>query len=228
MGHLRAWYGPVIDFLTKGSSGLSQLGRSERRRIKRLALKYRIASRELVYLERNGQWAVCIEEEKTQRVLRWAHDLYGHYLSILALDRLVGQFYWPTRTFDCNKWYKSCDVYQRMGPRKKSCKMSPIIKFALWEMVGMDFLGPITPEAEDGSKYILVVVYYFSRMVFVRATPSATKEDIILFWNDVLIPIFGFPGCIYIDNGSHFDNFEVRSFFESHGSEVIYAPITHP
>jgi hypothetical protein len=42
------------------------------------------------------------------------------------------------------------------------------------------------------------------------------------------LPIFGWPECLYTDNGSHFANAEVKTLFESHGSEVTYAPISHP
>lgn len=41
-------------------------------------------------------------------------------------------------------------------------------------LVGMDSLGPLTPPAKDGSKYILVAVDYFSGMIFTEALAEAT------------------------------------------------------
>ena len=44
------------------------------------------------------------------------------------------------------------------------------------ELVGMDFMGPITPEASDGSKYILVAVGYATKFIFLNATKEATAQ----------------------------------------------------
>jgi hypothetical protein len=95
-------------------------------------------------------------------------------------------------------------------------------------MVGMDFLGSIEPVADNGSKYILIVVDYFTKMVFATDCVSADSQTVCEFWNKSLVPIFGWPECLYTDNGSHFANAEVKTLFESRGSEVTYAPISHP
>lgn len=43
-----------------------------------------------------------------------------------------------------------------------------------------------------------------------------------------MIPIYGFPASLYFDNGSHFVGAETISLFESHGTKVTTAPISHP
>jgi hypothetical protein len=53
---------------------------------------------------------------------------------------------------------------QQSGPgqfrvsKKKITVLEPI------QLVGMDFMGPIDPPALDGSRYILVVVDYYSNV----------------------------------------------------------------
>jgi hypothetical protein len=37
----------------------------------------------------------------------------------------------------------------------------------------MDFLGPINPVRENREKYILIIVYYFTKIVFIKAYKSA-------------------------------------------------------
>lgn len=41
-------------------------------------------------------------------------------------------------------------------------------------MLGIDFVGPLTPEAEDGSRYILTISDYFTK--WVEALPTADKH----------------------------------------------------
>jgi hypothetical protein len=115
-----------------------------------------------------------------------------------------------------------------MGPKRKSCELHPHLHFGPWCMAGMDFLGKIEPVADNGSQYILLVVDYFTKMVFATNCRAANSQDVCDFWTQSLVPIFGWPECIYTDYGSHFANAEVSTLFQSHGTEVTYAPISHP
>ena len=93
----------------------------------------------------------------------------------------------------------------------------------------MDYLGPISPKCEiTRAAYVLLVVDYFSRFVWAKAYISANQEAVHDFWIDTLVSIFGFPGDLYTDNGSHFIGSETVSLFESHGTHVSQAPISHP
>ena len=95
-------------------------------------------------------------------------------------------------------------------------------------MVGMDFLGLINLPGENGEKYILVVVDYFSKMVFLKACTEVTSAVVVDYWVNLLSLIFGWPEVGYFDNSSHFTSAEVHTLFESHGTDVFYAPISHP
>lgn len=221
-------YNDIIDFLLYGVNGIKELHRSRRRQIQAKAVKFRIAGRRLVYIERNHQQALCITGDRICQVLQWAHDCHGHFAAALTIDRLIGQFYWTTRVKDVEEWCRSCDVCQRMGHRHKSAELRPILQFRPWAMVGMDFLGPVKPVSEGLHNYVLVVVDYFTKMVFATAVTAADKEAVMAYWLEHLAPIFGWPIILYTDNGSHFDNHEVRTLFETHGSIFICAPISHP
>ena len=41
-------------------------------------------------------------------------------------------------------------------------------------MVGIDFVGPISPVADDGSRYILTIADYFTK--WVEAIPTVDKS----------------------------------------------------
>ena len=53
-------------------------------------------------------------------------------------------------------------------------ELNPIPVRNPWYHIGIDFVGPLSPIAEDGSRYILTVSDYFSK--WVEALPTANKE----------------------------------------------------
>lgn len=52
--------------------------------------------------------------------------------------------------------------------------LNPIPVKAPWSMIGIDFVGPISPTADDGSCYILTLSDYFTK--WVEAIPTADKS----------------------------------------------------
>lgn len=64
-------------------------------------------------------------------------------------------------------------------------------------MVGMDFFGPLTPPAKDGSKSILVMTDYFTRMVFAELLPEATGYTVCSTWMRRWAPIIGWSHQTY-------------------------------
>ena len=44
-------------------------------------------------------------------------------------------------------------------------ELHPIPVKAPWYMVGIDFIGPLSPVAKDGSRYILTISDYFTKWV---------------------------------------------------------------
>ena len=95
-------------------------------------------------------------------------------------------------------------------------------------MLGMDFLGPISPTCESGAKYILVVVDYFSRFVWAQACERTTEEAVIAVFEKTLTPVFGWPANVYSDNGPHFTGLRLLEVFETHGTHHCFAPVYHP
>ena len=224
-----SWYGKVTTFLLDGPSALQGLGRSESKWIRQMSFHYQVTDKHLVYLEKGGETAICALPEDVPRLLKWAHDDHGHFSITITLYKLRGQRYWPSRVSDVEKFCRTCHVCQFDGPRKRSTELQSILVFQPMSMVGMDFLGPISPVCTaTGALYILIVVDYFSRFVWASLCQSADQDAVLFMWTNVLAPVFGFPRCIYTDNGRHFTGAEVTALFESHGTRVIRAPITHP
>ena len=52
-------------------------------------------------------------------------------------------------------------------------ELHPIPVKASWYMVGIDFIGPLSPVAKDGSRYILTISDYFTK--WVEVVPTVNK-----------------------------------------------------
>lgn len=223
------WYGKITSYILDGESSLADYSRTEKKAIKRESYRYRVTDQHLLFVERGGETARCILPSSVQNTLRWAHEDHGHFSSPLTLNKLRGQAYWPHRVSDVERFCRTCDACQYDGPKKKSTNIRPILRFHPYSMVGMDFLGPIKPVCTvTGYKYVLVIVDYFSRFVWAKGCIAADQENVSLYWINEHSPVFGFPRCLYTDNGTHFTGSEVTTLFEGHGTSVITAPITHP
>ncbi len=223
------WYGKIASFLLDGPTALDDLSHTEKRAVKRTSIKYRVTDQHLLYIERGGETAKCPLPFKIPSILKWAHDEHGHFSSQLTLHKIRGQWYWPTRVSDVEQFCRTCKTCQLDGPRRISTNFRPILSFKPWAMVGMDWIGPISPPCVvTGWRYILVVVDYFSRFVWARGYGVANQEAVHDSWLNFLVPVFGFPLCLFHDNGSHFTGAEITAFFELHGTTQIRAPISHP
>ena len=55
-------------------------------------------------------------------------------------------------------------------------QLYPISVKAPWYMLSIDFIGPVSPEAEDGNKYIFTVSDYFTK--WVEAIPTIDNKAV--------------------------------------------------
>lgn len=245
-GRWKKWIGSnffrkVVLFKLGGVSELTKpeedVGRNEIRRIVKLADKFVLAdsggggenSGRLFYRERDGSLAGCVVEEEVELILRNAHDAHGHFAQGITSGRIYGNFYWPTRNHDVARWIATCESCQRVGPIRKSGDIRPILQLRPMDMWGMDYIGPITPSCSvTGSKYILIIVDYFSRFLFARPLEDATMHSTMEVILNHVTPITGWPRSVYSDNGSHFTGKDIEDMFERFGVTHFSAAISHP
>jgi hypothetical protein len=78
--------------------------------------------------------------------------------------------------------------------------LAPDGPFIMW---GLDHLGPL-PLTEDGNRYALVAVDYFSKMVVAEAVADATAGRAIRFFQDRIVYASGVPSTTVSDQASVF------------------------
>ena len=70
----------------------------------------------------------------------------------------------------------------------------------------MDVIGPISPKALNGHRFIFVVIDYFTKWVEAASYDSVTKSVVARFIKREIICRYGLPERIISDNGLNLNN----------------------
>ena len=119
----------------------------------------------------------CVPEDEMHSILNHCHTLPcgGHFGGPrTAAKVLQSGFYWPTLFKDAHQFVSTCDKCQRMGniSNKDEPPMHPILEVELFDLWGIDFMGPFP--ASYSNLYILLAVDYVSK--WVEAIPTRTND----------------------------------------------------
>jgi len=168
--------------------------------IKRKALKfyYNTITRTLYHRSHDGILLHCLSHKEAHELLKEAHDgMCGAYQSGLKLgDRLrrLG-YYWPKMTPDAIAYAKRLHACQIHGDfiHQVPGHLRPMTSTWLFEMWGMDVVGPISPPSSKGYRFILPITDYFSEWVKVIPLKEVKISDVIKFIKHHVIYCFGVP-----------------------------------
>lgn len=228
-------YHQLIQYMRGGEAAIGemQLPRNRQRYLREASKRYRLPesheSQILRYTENTGAESICLIEAEVHRFLHAAHEDHGHHAAALTLDFLMGRAYWPTRVKDVHTWVQNCHSCQARSKRPIKTSVQAIQHFAPLSMLGMDWIGPISPPCSiTGAVYILLVMDYFSRFAWAKAYIQHTAVEVIDMYENHITPVFGWPIGVYSDNGSHFVNGDVNNMFTHHGVSHFTGPISHP
>ena len=119
----------------------------------------------------------CVPEDEMGSIIIHYHTLScGGYFGgqRTAAKVLQSGFYWPNLFKDAHQFVSTCDKCQRMGGISKwdEPPMRPILEVELFDLWGMDFMGPFP--SLFSNLYTLLVVDYVSK--WVEAIPTRTND----------------------------------------------------
>jgi hypothetical protein len=160
-------------------------------------------------------------------VMKHLHDdlMAGHLAYYRTYMRVKHNYYWPTMREDIQNY---CKVCQRCLENTKSTLrafLHPLeLAQALFDVVGMDFMGPFKPPSTHGNKYIMVVTDYFSKYVEVAALPDQTAETTADAFLQTVVRRHGMPKAIVSDRGSNFTSKIFKRLCEKrHEAKILHS-----
>ena len=164
-------------------------------------------------------------------ILNHCHTLPcgGHFIGqITAAKLLQSGFYWPSLFKNAHQFVSTYDKWQRMESisRKDEPPISTILEVELFDLWGMDFMGPFPPSFSH--LYILLVVDYISK--WVEAIPTRTNDASVVakFLRSHIFTQFGTPRALITDGGTHFFNKMVDKVLQKYGVRHHTSLSYHP
>ena len=107
---------------------------------------------------------LCVPKQERGKILRLAHENFGHQGKVKVAHHVKKFFYWPGLWKDVERHCKSCEVCQRVNkatPRKAPMTEREVLTIP-FERVCIDLVGPM-PKSSKGHTYILTYIDVASR-----------------------------------------------------------------
>ena len=182
--------------------------------VARLPKSLKKLQRHVVYLSYKNQILyyknrIILPQQLRDLILFEFHDSthHGSHLGRLATyQKIFQRFWWPSMRKDINNYVDSCVNCQKSKARhsRPYGLLHPLPDVSrFFQLVGMDFSGPLTKTLND-NRYLLVLIDYYSHWVEAFALPDQTAESVIKVFADEIIPRWGCPEQIVTDQGSNF------------------------
>ena len=97
----------------------------------------------------------------------------------------------------------------------------------VWQLLAMDFHGPITPTSRRGNKYIISLTDILSKFVITKAVRDCTTDTAAQFLQAVICQ-YGTPKSLLTDNGTHFTSTMMNQLLQRLGITHLFSTPYHP
>ena len=93
--------------------------------------------------------------------------------------------------------------------------MQPILEVEIFDLWGIDFMGPFPPS--NGKEYILVAVDYVSKWVKAIPTRTNSHREVLRFVTRCIFARYGCSRAIISNGGLYFNNANFRALLKKYG-----------
>ena len=174
------------------------------------------------------------EGELRKTILTTYHDTAAngsHFGRDKTIYKIRKRFFWPSMYKDVENYVKSCILCAQYNPRRQKAlgKLRPIEPpQGVWQLVAMDFHGPLVPTSTRGNKYIIALTDVLSKFVVTRAVKDNSARTTVRFLKEDIITKFGTPTCLMTDNGTHFTSSLMKELVKEIGVTHLFTTPYHP
>jgi hypothetical protein len=165
-------------------------------------------------------------------VLKEMHDspLSGGHLAFLRTYlKVKTSYYWPTILADIKEYCKACEICIANTKSNLRAYLFPHeLAKAPFQIIGIDFLGPISPISPNGNNCICVMTDYFTKFVTAVALPDQTAQTTADCVYKNIVLMHGPPLALVSDRGSNFTSKLMRYFCKKLNIEQRFTTAYNP
>ncbi|CAF2999137.1 unnamed protein product [Rotaria sp. Silwood2] len=160
------------------------------------------------------------------------HDVpwAGHFGLRRTYFKLKNKYWWPNMKASIKDYIQGCLKCQKFNVdrRKPPGLLQPIEPpSGPFQLIGIDYSGPF-PSTTQGNKYVLAITDYFTKWVIAIPLSNQTAQAAAEALYEYYICIYGVPGTILSDQGTHFNNQLLTAFNQILGIHHIKSTPYHP
>ena len=119
-----------------------------------------------------------------------------------------------------------CDICQRQKKKLDKPELHPVLVKSPWYHLGIDFVGLLSPQSDEGNRYILTVTDNYMKFACARAV-SLKEAAVVVCAMDIFFTL-GIPAVITTDQGSEFKNSLNSALTEQLGIKHCLTSCYHP
>ena len=226
------WYYDILCYI-KDQQYPKQATENDKRTIRRLAIGF-ILDGKILYKRGHDQVLLrCVDTLEAKKILEEVYEgicgthANGHRM---AKQIMRAGYYWLTLERDCINYARKCHKCQIYANKIHVPLMPLHVMTAPWlfSMWGMDVIGPITPKASNGHRFILVAIDYFTKWVEAASYANVTRSTVCKFVKRDIICRYGLSNQVITDNASNLNNKMMQAvcsqFKIQHHNSIPYRP----
>ena len=181
----------------------------------------------ILNLRHSSGLRVLLPERLRQQVIRHAHDLC-HFGTRRTLSVLRERYLWPKMMESVKIIVSQClACLRRKTPQPRSGLMASSPPTDPWHVVAMDFCGPYK-RSQDGSRYVLVFVDQFTKMVELCATKDQLADTVAHLFYERILCRYGAPRFLLSDRGPQMRSLLVQQLCTTFGVQKIFSSAYYP
>ncbi|XP_024163855.1 protein NYNRIN-like [Rosa chinensis] len=215
---------PILRYMI---DGLVPDDKVEARRLQLRSARYTIMNGKLYRRGHCFPNLKCVTPEEGHKIMKDIHaGVCGNHAGArsLAHKTLRAGYFWPTMSALAQTISSSCHKCQMYANIPRAPPIALSILLAPWPFCqwGLDLIGKL-PTAVGQFKYAIVAVDYQTKWVEAEPLVAITTEKVKSFlWKNIYCR-FGVPDTTVADNGTQFDNDELRTYTQNLGTRILYA-----
>jgi transposase InsO family protein len=155
----------------------------------------------------------------------------SHFGRYKTTRKIQERYYWPNMVQHIRDYIRSCLPCLQNNPQRRKSPgfLKPLNPpEGIWQLLAMDFHGPIIPTSQRGYKYIISITDILSKFVITRAVRDCSAATAARFLTEDVILRYGTPQAILTDRGTHFTATMMHELFKRIGVTHIFATPYHP